>query len=146
MPKITTTCVEMTCLQGLADLERLEGPWVELIAGNDPEGAAVMLRLLLAHMASTSKRLLGAMVLDRLDVEADALECALLRQGNTRLQIGSCLKQDHFQPFSWMPRVLSQYNTSAIAGKMQSPNVSFISLARGSSFRCSAPLNMPVTQ
>ncbi|QNI56805.1 hypothetical protein SynBIOSE41_04354 [Synechococcus sp. BIOS-E4-1] len=57
MPKITTTCVEMTCLQGLADLERLEGPWVERIAGGDPEGAMVILRLLLAHMASTSKRL-----------------------------------------------------------------------------------------
>ena len=74
MPKITTTCVEMTCLQGLADLERLEGPWVELIVGGDPEGAAVILRLLLAHMASTRKRLLGAMVLDRLDVEADSVE------------------------------------------------------------------------
>ena len=57
MPKITTTCVEMTCLQGLADLERLEGPWMELIVGGDPEGVAVILRLLLAHMASTSKRL-----------------------------------------------------------------------------------------
>ena len=70
MPKITTTCVEMTCLQGLADLERIEGPWMELIVGGDQEGAAVILRLLLAHMASTSKRLLGAMVLDRLDVES----------------------------------------------------------------------------
>ena len=88
MPKITTTCVEMTCLQGLADLERLEGPWVELIAGDDPEGAAVILRLLLAHMASTSKRLLGAMVLDRLDVETDAVERASLRQGDTHLQSG----------------------------------------------------------
>ena len=88
MPKITTTCVEMTCLQGLADLERLEGPWVELIAGDDPEGVAVILRLLLAHMASTSKRLLGAMVLDRLDVETDAVERASLRQGDTHLQSG----------------------------------------------------------
>ena len=74
MPKITTTCVEMTCLQGLADLERIEGPWVETIAAGEPEGAAVILRLLLAHMASTSKRLLGAMVLDRLDVETYAVE------------------------------------------------------------------------
>ena len=56
MPKITTTCVEMTCLQGLADLERLEGPWMELIVGGDPEEVAVILRLLMAHMASTSKR------------------------------------------------------------------------------------------
>ena len=88
MPKITTTCVEMTCLQGLADLERLEGPWVEQIAGGDPEGVAVILRLLLAHMASTSKRLLGAMVLDRLDVETDAVERASLRQGDAHLQSG----------------------------------------------------------
>ena len=29
----------MTCLQGLADLERLEGPWVERIAGGDPDGS-----------------------------------------------------------------------------------------------------------
>ena len=84
MAKITTTCVEMTCLQGLADLERLEGPWVELIAGDDPEGAAVILRLLLAHMASTSKRLLGAMVLDRLDVEEGAT--ALKAAGHQGLQ------------------------------------------------------------
>ena len=88
MPKITTTCVEMTCLQGLADLERLEVPWVERIASGDPGGAAVILRLLLAHMASTSKRLLGAMVLDRLDVETDAVERASLRQGDTHLQSG----------------------------------------------------------
>ena len=88
MPKITTTCVEMTCLQGLADLERIEGPWMELIVGGDQEGAAVILRLLLAHMASTSKRLLGAMVLDRLDVETDAVERASTRQGDTHLQSG----------------------------------------------------------
>ena len=88
MPKITTTCVEMTCLQGLVDLERLEGPWMELIVGGDPEGVAVILRLLLAHMASTSKRLLGAMVLDRLDVRTDAVERASTRQGDTHLQSG----------------------------------------------------------
>ena len=51
-------------------------------------GAAVILRLQLAHMASTSKRLLGAMVLDRLDVETDAVERASLRQGDTHLQSG----------------------------------------------------------
>ena len=69
MPKITTTCVEMTCLQGLADLERIEGPFINAMAASDPEGAAVMLRLLLAHMASTSKRLMWAMVLDRVDAD-----------------------------------------------------------------------------
>ena len=63
------TNVEMTCLQGLADLERLEGPWLQEMAMGDPETVAITLRLLLAHMASMSKRLMGAMVLDRLDVE-----------------------------------------------------------------------------
>ena len=88
MPKITTTSVEMTCLQGLADLVRIEGPWLKSIAGGDPEEAAVILRLLLAQMTTTSKRLLGAMVLDRLDVETDAVERASLRQGDTHLQSG----------------------------------------------------------
>ena len=74
MPETTSPKVEMTCLQGLADLERIEGPFLNALAASDPEGAAVMLRLLLAHMASTSKRLLGVMVLDRLDVETDAVE------------------------------------------------------------------------
>ena len=35
----------------------------------DPEVAATTMRLLLAHLTVTSKRLLGAMVLDRMDVE-----------------------------------------------------------------------------
>ena len=69
MPKITTTCVEMTCLQGLADLERIEGPFLNALTASDPEGAAVMLRLLLAHMASTNKRVMLAMVLDRVDAD-----------------------------------------------------------------------------
>ena len=80
MPKITTTCVEMTCLQGLADLERVEGPFLNALAVSDPEGAAVMLRLLLAHMASTSKRLMLAMVLDRLDAEEIGLFEALIHE------------------------------------------------------------------
>ena len=32
MPGTATTNVEMTCLQGLADLERLEGPWLDGLA------------------------------------------------------------------------------------------------------------------
>ena len=32
-------------------------------------GVAIILHLLMAHMTTTSKRLMGAMVLDRLDVE-----------------------------------------------------------------------------
>ena len=59
--------VEMTCLQGLADLERLEGPWLETMANGDPEGVAIVMRLLFAHLAVTSKRLVQATVLDRLD-------------------------------------------------------------------------------
>ena len=67
-------CVELVALKALADLDQLEGSWQSIMVPSDPEGAAVILRLLLAHMASTSKRLLGAMVLDRLDVEADSVE------------------------------------------------------------------------
>ena len=64
------TNVEMTCLQGLADLERLEGPWLHGLATGDREVAASTVRLLLTHLTWNSKRLLGAMVLDRLDVES----------------------------------------------------------------------------
>ncbi len=74
-PAISRSCqkqpapqVELTCLQGLADLERIEGPWLNALAARDPEGA-VMLRLLMAHMASTSKRVMLEMVLNRLDPE-----------------------------------------------------------------------------
>ena len=69
MPEATTSAVEMTCLQGMADLERLEGPWLDGMATGDPETTGVAMRLLLAHLTWNSKRLLGAMVLDRLDVE-----------------------------------------------------------------------------
>ncbi len=31
MPESTSSHVELTCLQGLADLERLEGPWAETL-------------------------------------------------------------------------------------------------------------------
>ena len=84
MPETSSAKVEMTCLQGLADLERIEGPWVKTIAAGEPEGTAVILRLLLAHMASTSKRQLGAMVLDRLDIEEGAT--AFKAAGHQRLQ------------------------------------------------------------
>ena len=59
----------MMCLQGMADLERLEGPWLDGMATGDPETTGVVMRLLLTHLTWNSKRLLGAMVLDRLDVE-----------------------------------------------------------------------------
>ena len=70
MPEATKSHVELTCLQGLADLERLEGPWLEEMQGGDPEVAATTVRLLMAHLTWNSKRLLGAMVLDRLDAES----------------------------------------------------------------------------
>ena len=71
-------------LKGLADLERLESPWSKLMAGGDPDGAAMILRLLLAHMASTSKRVMLAMVLDRVDAEQPAT--ALKADGHQCLQ------------------------------------------------------------
>ena len=72
MPGTATTNVEMTCLQGLAELERMEGPWLQGIATSDPETTAAVVRLLLAQMTRTSKRLLGAMALDRLDAESSS--------------------------------------------------------------------------
>ena len=69
MPGTATTNVEMTCLKGLADLERLQGLWLDGLAIGDPEVAATTVRLLLAHPTWNSKRLPGAMMLDRLDVE-----------------------------------------------------------------------------
>ena len=67
MPEATTSAVEMTCLQGMAEMERLEGPWLEEMAGGHPESVSITLRLLMAHMLSMGKRLNGAMALDRLD-------------------------------------------------------------------------------
>ncbi|QNI59859.1 hypothetical protein SynBIOSU31_03005 [Synechococcus sp. BIOS-U3-1] len=61
--------VEMTCLQSLADLEQLEGPLMDCFGTRDPETTAAAVRLVLTHMAWNSKRLLGAMVLDRMDAD-----------------------------------------------------------------------------
>ena len=69
MPETTNPKVEMTCLQGLADLERLEGPLVNCFGTSDPEMTAAAVRLLLTHLNWNSKQLLGAMVLDRLDAD-----------------------------------------------------------------------------
>ena len=86
MPGTATTNVEMTCLLGLADLERLESPWLDGLATSAPEVAATTVRLLLAHLTWNSKRLLEAMVLARLDVElvitrldADLCHAALIK-------------------------------------------------------------------
>jgi len=69
MPETASLNVEMTCLQGMADLERLEGPLVDCFESFDPEMTATNVLLLLAHMTWNSERLLGAMVLDRMDAE-----------------------------------------------------------------------------
>ena len=69
MPAAQIPCVEMTCLQGLADLERLEGPWLECMGAGEPENAAMVMRLMLAHIVVLNKRVMSAMVLDRLDAE-----------------------------------------------------------------------------
>ena len=44
--------------------------WLDGLTTGDPEVAATTVRLLLAHLTWNSKRLLGAMVLDRLDAES----------------------------------------------------------------------------
>lgn len=38
-PEATTFLVELACLQGLADFERLERPWLDGMATGDPEVA-----------------------------------------------------------------------------------------------------------
>ena len=74
MPGTAMPHVEMTCLQGLSDLERLEGVWLETMASGEPETVATVLRLLLAHMRVQSDRLNKAMVLDRWGGGATASE------------------------------------------------------------------------
>lgn len=69
MPGTVAPHVEMTCLQGLADLERLEGPWLDCMDAGEPESVATVMRLMLAHMVVLNKRVMSAMVLDRLDAE-----------------------------------------------------------------------------
>ena len=67
IPGTATPHVELTCLQGLADLESLEGPWLKTVGSCDPQHVATVMRLLLVHLAVTNKRLVQASVLDRLD-------------------------------------------------------------------------------
>ena len=90
MPGTATTNVEMTCLQSLADLERLEGTWLETMASGDHETVAITLRLLM-----------GAMALDRLDagVRATAFEAAGCNESApTPLKLG------HYRHFWEHPR------------------------------------------
>ena len=50
MPGTATTNVEMTCLQGQADLEKLEGPWLDGLAIGDPRIAANTVQLIMAYL------------------------------------------------------------------------------------------------
>ena len=81
MPGTVPPHVEMTWLQGLADLERLEGPWLDYISAGEPESAATVMRLMLAHMAVLNKRLMSAMVLDRLGAELADVSVADFKAG-----------------------------------------------------------------
>ena len=57
MPSAQIPCVEMVALMAMADLEQMEGPWLELMQSKDPESVVVAFRLVLAHLTQTSKRL-----------------------------------------------------------------------------------------
>lgn len=65
---MATTNVEMPCLQGLADLEQMKGHGLR---GWPPATwrPATVVCLLRAPMIWTSKRLVGATVLDRMELE-----------------------------------------------------------------------------
>ena len=83
MPETAAANVEMTCLQGMADLEQLEGPLMDCFGTNDPERTAAAMRLLLTHMTWNSKRLLGAMVrlraaLQEIPRDADAMQPVMI--------------------------------------------------------------------
>ncbi len=95
MPGTATTNVEMTCLQGLADLERLEGPWLDGLATGDSEIAATTVSLLLAHLTWNSKRLLGAMVLDHMDTESLS----------TRAEFPDCCQRAGSLEIAWLGMV-----------------------------------------
>ena len=81
MPGTAFAHVETTCLKGLADLERLEGPWLDCMSAGEPESAAMVMRLMLAHMVVLNKRVMSAMVLDRLDAELADVSSADLKAG-----------------------------------------------------------------
>ena len=56
-------CVETFSLGQLSNLERMEGPWLELMATGEPELAATAMRLLLAHLEHTVSMTQRAMVI-----------------------------------------------------------------------------------
>ena len=67
MPSAQIPYLEMVALMAMADLEQLEGPWIELMQSKDPESVAVAFRLALAHLTQTSKRLQMADVIQSVE-------------------------------------------------------------------------------
>ena len=57
MPSAQIPCAEMVALMAQADLEQMEGPWMELMQSKATESVALAFRLALAHMVQTSKQL-----------------------------------------------------------------------------------------
>ena len=105
-------------ISGVAVLESLERPWLKTISSGDPEHVATVMRLLLVHLAVTSKRLVQASVLDRLDKNC-------LRGSRWIRKWTRDPKRDHFYPFGGHPRDLPDSLNPVIALKTQSKNVNF---------------------
>ena len=80
MPSDQIHCVELIALKALADLEQMEGPWLELMQTKDPESVALAFRLALAHLAQTSKHLQMADVIQsvekRTEMQSPAESCS----------------------------------------------------------------------
>ena len=80
MPSDQIHCVELIALKALADLEQMEGPWLELMQTKDPESVALAFRLALAHLAQTSKHLQMADVIQsvekRTEMQSPAEGCS----------------------------------------------------------------------
>ena len=63
-----------------ADLEQMEGPWMELMQSKDPESVAVAFRLVLAHLTQTSKRLQMADVIQSAEQQGETAYEAVRHQ------------------------------------------------------------------
>ena len=64
----------------MADLEQMEGPWLELMQSKDPESVAVAFRLVLAHLTQTSKRLQMADVIQSAEQQGETAYEAVRHQ------------------------------------------------------------------
>ena len=70
----------------------LEGPWLDCMSAGEPENAATVMRLMLAHMAALNKRVMSTMVLDRLDADLADVSSADLK---ARCQQGCQQASEH---------------------------------------------------